>query len=110
MDAPTLKRQLKIKTGAVQRLLKENGLYTKEIEELGIRQQKFIAENREEWDIKNVGKLIEESKKMVKDTHTRLGKAAIELRDLVVVAKQQEALAEDEDLLKAEEVLETANL
>ena len=30
------------------------------------------------------GKLIEESKKMVKDTHTRLGKAAIELRDLVV--------------------------
>lgn len=87
------------------RLLKENGLYTKEIEELGIRQQKFIAENREEWDIKNVvripcnleasfaiqikprdpqGKLIEESKKMVKDTHTRLGKAAIELRDVVV--------------------------
>lgn len=27
-----------------------------------------------------------------------------------VAAKQQEALAEDEDLLKAEEALETANL
>ncbi|KAF5332566.1 hypothetical protein D9611_005076 [Ephemerocybe angulata] len=110
MDTPAIKRQLKIKTGALQRLLKENGLYAKEIGDLEIRREKFIADNREEWDIKNVGKLIEESKKMVQDTQTRMSKAALDLRDLVNAAKKQEALAEDEDLLKAEEVLGNANL
>ena len=60
------------------RLLKENGLYTKEIEELGIRQQKFIAENREEWDIKNVVRIpcnLEASHAIQIQTSRSAGKA-----------------------------------
>ncbi|KAJ3517057.1 hypothetical protein NMY22_g14055 [Coprinellus aureogranulatus] len=110
MDVPAIKRQLKIKTGALQRLVKENGLYAKEIEELEVRREKFIEEKREEWDIKNVGKLIEESKKMVLDTQTRMTKAYSELKALVDEAKKEEALAEDEDYIKAVEVLDSANL
>ena len=82
--------------------MKENGIYTKEISDLEARREKFIAENREEWDIKNVvwdlcyrdhriaiqiqlqGKLIEESKKLVLDTSRRAQKAAAELSDFVV--------------------------
>lgn len=57
-----------------------------------------------------MGKLIEESKKMVEDTRVRMGKEAMDLRDLVIAAKKEEGLAEDEDLLKAEEAVESANL
>ncbi|TEB38665.1 tubulin binding cofactor A [Coprinellus micaceus] len=110
MDAPAIKRQLKIKTGALQRLIKENGLYAKEIGQLEVRREKFIEEKREEWDIKNVGKLIEESKKMVLDTRTRMTKAHNELQGLVDEVKKEEGFGEDEDFLKAVEVLESANL
>ncbi|KAJ3529571.1 hypothetical protein NMY22_g8945 [Coprinellus aureogranulatus] len=92
MDVSAIKHQPKIQTGALQR---ENGLYVKEIEEVEVRHEKFIEEKREEWDDDVVkGKLIEEPKKMVVDTQTRMTKAYSELKALVDEVKKEEALAE----------------
>ncbi|EAU92258.2 hypothetical protein CC1G_00477 [Coprinopsis cinerea okayama7 len=109
MDSQAIKKQLKIKTGVVQRLVKENGLYKKEVEQNVAKRDKFIADGAEEWDIKNAGKLVEESEKMVQDTATRLAAAVADLRVIVDGAKTREDLAEDADFLKAQEALETAS-
>lgn len=75
-------------------------------------------------------KMLEESKKMVVDADNRLGKVVGDLRDLVVSgilgtwapwlgvhslvvqvrAKKEPAMAEDEELLKAEEALEEVSV
>ncbi|KIK70515.1 hypothetical protein GYMLUDRAFT_184224 [Collybiopsis luxurians FD-317 M1] len=103
-----LKRQLKIKSGAAKRLLKENGLYRKETEDLQRKLDKMIADGAEEWDVKNAKRLVEESSKMVTDTTDRAGRVVGELRDIVVKAKNEPSLAQDENYLSAEAVLEEA--
>ncbi|TFK17378.1 hypothetical protein FA15DRAFT_698468 [Coprinopsis marcescibilis] len=112
-DLKAIKRQLKIKSGTVQRLHKEHILYDKEVVQLRVKREKLVADTEKaddwEWDLKNAGKLIEESEKMVKDTETRLASAVEDLRGVLAGAKKQEELAEDEDLLKAQEILETAS-
>ncbi|KAJ6623119.1 hypothetical protein B0H10DRAFT_2213806 [Mycena sp. CBHHK59/15] len=55
------------------------------------------------------GKMEEESEKMIRDSAARLDKAYGELRDLAS-AKKEPALAEDEDFLEAEGILEEASL
>ena len=120
-------------------------MYMKEQEDQRIKVEKFIADNAEEWDIKNGAShdqhysdiqprmhllhkaMYEESKKMVKDASDRLGKAVIELRDLVVsiiegccvagvylsqVSSKPDSGIENDDeaLVKAEEMLESASV
>ncbi|KAG6878315.1 hypothetical protein C0993_008912 [Termitomyces sp. T159_Od127] len=53
--------------------------------------------------------MMEEANKMIVDSANRLGKAAGELRDLINEGKKNPALADDEELLKAEEILEEAS-
>ncbi|KAG6879452.1 hypothetical protein C0992_002583 [Termitomyces sp. T32_za158] len=103
------RRQLKIKSGVVKRLFKEHALYTKEAEEQQKKLDKFVAEGAEDWDIKNGTRMMEEANKMIVDSANRLGKAAGELRDLINEGKKNPALADDEELLKAEEILEEAS-
>ncbi|RDB28774.1 Tubulin-specific chaperone A [Hypsizygus marmoreus] len=105
-DIPAARRQLKIKAGVVKRLSKEHTLYRKEAEQQQQKLNKFIAAGAEGWDINNGTRMMEEANRMITDSANRLGKAAGELRDLVVAAKKEPKLAEDEELLKAEEVLE----
>jgi len=105
MDAPAIRRQLKIKLGAMKRLSKEHGLYKKEVEEQKKKLDRLKAEKAEEWDIKNAGKMLEESSKMVTDSETRRDKAAGELRDVVASAKQKAEMNGDDELIKAEEAL-----
>ncbi|KAF9567861.1 tubulin binding cofactor A [Agrocybe pediades] len=110
-DIATAKKQLKIKASATQRLAKEAKVYRQETTDLETRLAKLTADGAEEWDIKNATKMVEESKKMIVDVDTRLGKAVDELKSLVVSssAKTEVGLsAEDVDLLKAEEVLKDA--
>ncbi|KAJ7601301.1 tubulin binding cofactor A [Roridomyces roridus] len=109
-DLATLRRQLKIKTGAASRLNKEHGMYQKEAADLKIKKDKLRADGAEEWDIKNAGKMEDESYKMIQDTADRLAKAYGELRDLVVSAKKQPGITDDEVFHKAEEILEEAAL
>ncbi|KAJ3721920.1 tubulin binding cofactor A-domain-containing protein [Lentinula raphanica] len=109
-EIAALKRQLKIKSGAAKRLLKENGLYRKETEDLQRKHDKMIADGAEEWDLKNAKRLVEESNKMVTDTSDRMGRAVGELRDVVIKARAEPSLAEDEDFVSAEAILEEAAL
>jgi len=109
-DITAIKRQLKIKAGVVIRLTKEHTLYRKEAEDQQRKLDKFIADGAEDWDIKNGKRMMEESNKMIQDSNTRLGKAVGDLRDLVVEAKKNTALAEAEELFKAEEELEKASV
>ncbi|KAJ6601370.1 tubulin binding cofactor A-domain-containing protein [Mycena vulgaris] len=109
-DIPALRRQLKIKAGATSRLKKEHELYQKELVDQKLKKDKLIADGAEEWDIKNAGRMEDESEKMIKDSAARLGKAYGELRDLIVSAKKEPALAQDEEFLKAEGILEEAAL
>ncbi|KAK7465333.1 hypothetical protein VKT23_005312 [Stygiomarasmius scandens] len=107
-DTAALKRQLKIKSGSAKRLLKENGMYRKEAEEMKRKLDKLIADGNspDEWDVKNATRLCEESNKMVNDSSSRLGNVVGQLRELVVQAKKESSLSQDEDLLAAEDVLE----
>jgi len=109
-DIPTIKRQLKIKTNSAKRLLKEHGLYKKEADEGKRKVDKLIADGAEGWEVRSAQNLLRESEKMVADTSARLGTTVLELRDVVVAGKKEEALKEDPVLLEADDVLEEANL
>ncbi|KAH7107116.1 tubulin binding cofactor A [Auriculariales sp. MPI-PUGE-AT-0066] len=105
-----LKRQLKIKTGIVQRYLKELALYKNETEDMQRKVDKLLADGVEGWDLKNARNMLEESKKMVPDTQGRLEKAVAELRDVTIQAKLDTGMHESEEYLKADEALEEAHL
>ncbi|KAJ7269265.1 tubulin binding cofactor A-domain-containing protein [Mycena haematopus] len=105
-DTAALRRQLKIKSGVTNRLKKEYELYQKELVDQKLKTDKLIANGAEEWDIKNSGKMTDESEKMIKHSKAELAKAYGELKDLVESAKKDPALAQDEDFLKAEGILE----
>ncbi|TCD70116.1 hypothetical protein EIP91_004845 [Steccherinum ochraceum] len=105
-EVATIRRQLKIKSGVASRLYKEHQTYQKEEELQQIKLDKFIADDAEAWDIKNARLMLEECKKMIKDTSNRLGTAVQDLREFLVAARQNPDLSEAEELLKAEEVLE----
>jgi len=83
-------------------------LYAQENKDLKAKLEKLVAENTEEWDIKNGGKLVEESERMIEDTKKRLGTAVHELRDIIVQSKADPALTEAPELLNAEEEVEAA--
>ncbi|KAK7686602.1 hypothetical protein QCA50_010202 [Cerrena zonata] len=104
-DKATLHRQLRIKLGTTKRLFKEHKSYTKEAEDLQRKLDKFIADEAEAWDIKNTRNMMEESKKLIKDTDKRLGDAVQDLREVIATAEKNPEFAEDEEVLKAKEVL-----
>ncbi|KAF9531857.1 hypothetical protein CPB83DRAFT_760772 [Crepidotus variabilis] len=85
-DVAAVRRQLKIKTGAAGRLYKETSLYRKEVLQLEAKRTKLLQDGAEDWDVKNAGKMMDESNKLVLDTEERLNKAKEELQALVVFA------------------------
>ncbi|KAI0718877.1 tubulin binding cofactor A [Cerioporus squamosus] len=109
-DAVALRKQLKIKAGSAKRLYKEHKLYQKEEEDLKRKLDKYIADNAEDWDIKNTRRMMEESGKMIADSAERLGGVVQELRDLLVTAERNPELSQDEDVLKAQETLEEVSV
>ncbi|KAF8578760.1 tubulin binding cofactor A [Ramaria rubella] len=122
-DAAAVRRQLKIKSGSVKRILKEYHMYRKEAEDQQRRVDKYIADAADEWDIKTQAsarpltapgrlgqKLLVESQKMIPETQTRLANAVGELRELVVSIGARPTLSGDEELMKAEEALEEASI
>ncbi|THH30624.1 hypothetical protein EUX98_g3551 [Antrodiella citrinella] len=109
-DLTALRRQLKIKSGVAKRLFKEHQTYEKEEVDQKIKLDKFVADGAEAWDIKNAGLMLEENKKLVKDVANRLGAAVQDLRELLVSAKQNPEITQDEEYLKAEEILESVSV
>ncbi|KAH8835650.1 tubulin binding cofactor A [Flagelloscypha sp. PMI_526] len=102
----TLKKQLRIKTGSTNRLQKEHGLYQKELEDQKIKVDTLVAENGDEWQIKNARRMLLESETMITDSDSRLGKAVEELRGLLVDARKIEGISEVPEFIAAEEALE----
>ncbi|GJJ09834.1 hypothetical protein Clacol_004058 [Clathrus columnatus] len=101
-------KQLKIKAGVVKRLLKEYNLYKIEAEEQKRTVDKYIADGKDEYDVRNQQKILAEAEKMIPDTQKRLGTAVEQLRDIIVASRS--TLGSDEELVKAEEILEEANI
>ncbi|KAF8841926.1 tubulin binding cofactor A [Paxillus ammoniavirescens] len=102
-------RQLKIKAGVTKRLLKEHNLYGKEAGEQQLKLDKMIAENAEDWEIRQAKRIFDESQRMIKDTSVRLGKAVQELQTLVSAVKTKPEFSEDKELAEAEKELGEAS-
>ncbi|PAV22100.1 tubulin binding cofactor A [Pyrrhoderma noxium] len=109
-DDKTIIRQLKIKTGVVKRLTKENGLYKKEIETLQKSADSLEAQGAEGADVRNAQNLVKETVRVLDDTLTRLKDAVGDLQDYVVSVESKENIAKDESLAAAKTALEEAGL
>ncbi|PSS29733.1 hypothetical protein PHLCEN_2v2881 [Hermanssonia centrifuga] len=88
-DKASIQRQLKIKSGAAKRLLKEHKSYILEAEQLKIKLDKFIADNAENWDI---------------------GNTYMALTELQVAAEKNPELVNDEEVLKTKDLLEEVSI
>ncbi|KZT51121.1 tubulin binding cofactor A [Calocera cornea HHB12733] len=107
-DSKSLRNQLRIKSGVVTRLAKENDLYIKEAQENQRKLDHLLGEGspEDEWDVKNAKRLVEESNRMITDVRTRLEKAADDLRDLVASTQGEEGVGDSEEWAKADKALE----
>ncbi|KAH9976046.1 tubulin binding cofactor A [Russula compacta] len=104
-DTPATRKQLKIKTGVVKRYQKELSFYRTEVVEHKKKLESVTASGGESWDVKNAASLVRESENMVRDTATRLERAAGELEDLLKSAKRNAELEQDPEFREAEAVL-----
>ncbi|KAH7907031.1 tubulin binding cofactor A [Hygrophoropsis aurantiaca] len=113
-DPKALARQLKTKSKTAQRLLQDYTLYGKEEEEQKLKVDKMVADNGDEYELRNARKILDESNRMIKDSETRLGNAVQELRGLVVRVRSSKEVAQNDELndelIHAEEALEAASL
>eukprot|EP01147_Barroeca_monosierra_P004054 gene4054-6473_t len=100
-------RQLKIKTGVVKRLAKEQEYNHKEIAQQEKRIETFKAENRDEYDIKKQYEVLEECKMMVPDTQQRL---KIAFDDLKAILDGAAELKDTDDYKTAQQVLAETSL
>ncbi|MBW0535513.1 hypothetical protein O181_075228 [Austropuccinia psidii MF-1] len=99
-------RPLKIKTGVVERLVKEKDSYNKEYEQQLRRIEKIKIETpHDDWNIRKQNEVLQETVKIMPDVEQRLSKAIEELKELVEA--HQEDLAQTEELAKAKQVLST---
>eukprot|EP00128_Syssomonas_multiformis_P007742 Colp12_sorted_trinity150504_noHs@33501 len=89
MSTPALK-QLKIKTGVVKRIAKEEQMYEKEVAQQEARIEKMKAEGKDEYDIKKQIEVLNESKQMIPDCQRRLEAAVAELKALLEDASVKE--------------------
>ncbi|KAH9441335.1 hypothetical protein MJO28_015666 [Puccinia striiformis f. sp. tritici] len=100
-------RPLKIKTGVVERLIKEEDSYKNEYDNQLKRIEKIKHETPDdEWNIRKQKEVLDETVKMIPDVKQRLSKAVEELNDLV--SAHEEELAGTEELSKAQQVLSLA--
>ncbi|KAL9936581.1 hypothetical protein V8E36_004649 [Tilletia maclaganii] len=72
-------RQLKIKTGVVNRLVKEEASYVKEAEQQEKHIQSLIEKGEDEWTVNKQKQVLKESLVMIPDTQNRLTAAISEL-------------------------------
>lgn len=100
-------RQMKIKTGIVKRLAKEEIAYEKEAKEQEEKVERLKAEGGDSYVIKKQTEVLQESKMMIPDCHRRLTKAHQELMQLL---EAEEDLCESEEYKEARNVLDSVKL
>ncbi|XP_015220656.1 tubulin-specific chaperone A [Lepisosteus oculatus] len=100
-------RQIKIKTGVVKRLAKEEVLYVKEAKQQEEKIERMKAEGGDEYVIKKQTEVLQESRMMVPDCHRRLAVAHAELAQLL---ETEADLADLEEFKEAKTVLDSVKL
>ncbi|KAM9841064.1 tubulin-specific chaperone A [Aulostomus maculatus] len=100
-------RQIKIKTGIVKRLAKEESAYKTE----AVQQQEKIelmkADAADQYVIKKQMEVLQESRMMIPDCHRRL---TVAHADLLQLLETEEDLAESEEYKEARNVLDAVKL
>ncbi|XP_026103638.1 tubulin-specific chaperone A-like [Carassius auratus] len=100
-------RQIKIKTGVVKRLVKDEMLYIKEAKQQEEKIERLKAEAGDEYVIKKQLEVLQEAKMMIPDCHRRLAVAHADLEQLL---ETEEELAEMEEYKEARTVLDSVKL
>ncbi|XP_034458563.1 tubulin-specific chaperone A [Hippoglossus hippoglossus] len=100
-------RQIKIKTGIVRRLAKEEISYITEAKQQEEKVARLKAEAGDEYVIKKQIEVLQESRMMVPDCHRRLA-AAHEV--LINLLEAEEDLADSEEYKEARKVLDSVKL
>ncbi|TNM92170.1 tubulin-specific chaperone A [Takifugu flavidus] len=97
-------RQIKIKTGIVKRLAKEESTYKTEAKEQEEKIERMKAEAGDEYVIKKQMEVLQESKMMIHDSHRRLVTAH---SALVQILETEEDLNESEEYKEAKNILDS---
>ncbi|CAG8462742.1 19747_t:CDS:2 [Racocetra fulgida] len=97
-------RDLKIKTGVVVRLSKEEKSYHKEVEDQEKRIEKLAANGADSAVLNKEKEVLEESQRMIPDVQKRLKGAYEELRNLV--NQKNPSWIGTKELTEAEKTLE----
>ncbi|XP_035578311.1 tubulin-specific chaperone A-like [Zalophus californianus] len=100
-------RQIKIKTSAVKRLVKEKMMYEKEAKQQEDKIKKMKAENGENYAIKKQAEILQESRMMIPDCQRRLEAA---YTDLLQLLESEKDLEETEEYKEACLVLDSVKL
>ncbi|KAJ2260554.1 hypothetical protein GGI01_002920 [Coemansia sp. RSA 376] len=114
--APTAQTQLKIKTGAVKRLVKEREIYVKEIADQQVRVEEYRqravnetdANKRKTYDadLRKQNEVLEETVQMVPHMERRIRDAMQDLENLVLA--MQDSIEDVEALDSAKEAIAAA--
>lgn len=109
-DQQQLLRQLKIKTGVLRRLSKEQKMYEREVLDFNnaIASSSSSSDGAPPMMSSQQMQCLEESKAMVRDTSVRLEKAFVDLEELVESASKEEGenIAEKEEFVNAKAMVE----
>ncbi|KAM6902421.1 tubulin-specific chaperone A [Xenentodon cancila] len=100
-------RQIKIKTGIVKRLAKEEISYITEAKCQEEKIERLKAESGDDYVIKKQMEVLQESRMMIPDCHRRL---AVAHADLLQLLETEEDLAEAEEYKEARSVLDSVKL
>ncbi|RHZ78781.1 hypothetical protein Glove_156g98 [Diversispora epigaea] len=96
-------KELKIKTGVVKRLFKEEKSYHTEVLEQKKRIEKITIGGADEYDIAKQNEVLDESQTMIHEVKNRLREAHKALQDLI--NKQDPSWTGTEELKQAEDIL-----
>ncbi|KAA8584323.1 tubulin-specific chaperone A [Sander lucioperca] len=100
-------RQIKIKTGIVKRLVKEEISYKKELSQQEEKVERLKAEAGCEYVIKKQVEVLQEARMMIPDCKRRL---TIAHGDLLQLLEAEEDLGESEEYKEARSVLDSVKL
>lgn len=100
-------RQIKIKTGIVKRLVKEEIAYKTEAKQQEEKIERLKAEAGDDYVIKKQMEVLQESKMMIPDCRRRLAAAHADLQH---VLETEEDLGETEEYKEARNILDSVKL
>ncbi len=98
-------KQLKIKAGVAKRLAKEKLMYQNEVVTHTAKLEEMRSQDKDEYEIKNMVRILEESQSVIPDVERRLATAVAELSDFINSLSNEE---DSEDYKLAVEALEYA--